>query len=335
MDKDYLVEVYPVIKGSVQFFMDFLVEHPNGKWLVTNPSTSPENFPASPGNVRYFDEVTAGYRPGTTICAGSSIDMQILTDLFGYYTEAAAILGTDHDFAAKVKSAGSRLVPPQIGNDGSLQEWTDDWDQLEKEHRHFSHMYGLYPGNIISHAKTPGLIDASKEVLEQRGDQGTGFSRSWKMALWARLYDGERANKIFKGYIKEQAYNQLFAKCFTPLQVDGTLGVTAAITEMLMQSHEGVIHLLPALPESWKDGAFIGVCTRGAFELKMSWRNSEITELELLSRAGEKCRLKNIQNPEIREGRKKVEFITCDDGTIEFETKPGVNYIIKAVDAKI
>ncbi|HUS86429.1 MAG TPA: glycoside hydrolase family 95 protein [Bacteroidales bacterium] len=334
MDKDYLAEVYPVIKGSVQFFMDFLVEHPNGKWLVTNPSTSPENFPASPGNERYFDEVTSGYRPGTTICSGSSIDMQILTDLFGYYTEAAAILGTDHDFAAKVRNARSRLVPPQIGKDGSLQEWTDDWDQLEKEHRHFSHMYGLYPGNVISPARTPGLIDACKAVLEQRGDQGTGFSRGWKMALWARLYDGERANKIFRGYIKEQAYDQLFAKCFTPLQVDGTLGVTAAITEMLMQSYEGVIHLLPALPESWKDGAFIGVCARGAFELKMSWRNSTITELELFSGAGEKCRLKNIQKPEIRYGRKKVEFITCDDGTIEFDTRPGVNYIIKVVDAK-
>ena len=132
-------------------------------------------------------------------------------------------------------------------------------------------MYGLYPGNVISAKRTPELINASKAVLEQRGDGGTGFSRAWKMALWSRLYDGERAHKIFKGYIKEQAYTQLFAKCYTPLQVDGTFGVTAGITEMLMQSHEGVIDLLPALPKNWPTGHFDGVCARGAFELKMLW----------------------------------------------------------------
>ena len=184
--------------------MDFLKPHPNGKWLVTNPSTSPENFPDGGGNKPYFDEVTAGFREGTTICAGSSIDMQILYDLFGYFIEASDVLGKDSDFIQKVKTARAQLVPPQIGKDGSLQEWADDWKSLEKNHRHFSHMYGLYPGKVLYEKRTPALIESYKKVLEERGDASTGFSRAWKMALWARLGDGNRSNKIYKGFIKEQ-----------------------------------------------------------------------------------------------------------------------------------
>ncbi|HQZ76325.1 MAG TPA: glycoside hydrolase N-terminal domain-containing protein, partial [Chitinophagaceae bacterium] len=201
-DKEFLKDAYPLLEGAVQFFMDFLVPHPNGKWLVTNPSTSPENFPDGGGNKPYFDEVTAGFREGTTICAGSSIDMQILYDLFGYYTEAAKVLEKNDVFIDSVKTAREKLVPPQIGKDGSLQEWADDWKSLEKNHRHFSHMYGLYPGKILYEKRTPALIESYKKVLEERGDASTGFSRAWKMALWARLADGNRANKIYKGYLK-------------------------------------------------------------------------------------------------------------------------------------
>ena len=185
----------------------------------------------------------------TTVCAGASIDMQILTDLFGYYVEASKILVLDTAFASKVAKARARLVPPQIGSNGSLQEWSDDLEQMEDKHRHFSHLYGLYPGNVISAKRTPQFVEPVKKVLEQRGDGGTGFSRAWKMSLWARLNDGNRANMIFKGYINDQCYPQLFAKCFTPLQVDGSLGVTAGITEMLVQSHEESIKILPAHPD--------------------------------------------------------------------------------------
>ncbi len=195
LDRDYLREVYPVIKGSVDFFMDFLVEHPNGKWLVTNPSNSPENPPKGPGYEYFYDEVTGNYY-FTTICYGSSMDMQILTDLFGYYAEASRVLGLDQAYAKKVLLTRARLAPPQIGKSGSLQEWSEDYEQLEKKHRHFSHMYGLFPGNVISAKHTPELVNGCKAVLEQRGDGGTGFSRAWKMALWARLYDGQRAHKI-------------------------------------------------------------------------------------------------------------------------------------------
>ena len=327
LDLDYLEEVYPVIKGAVDFFMDFLVEHPNGKWLVTNPSNSPENPPKGPGYKYFFDEV-AGFFYFTTICYGASMDMQILTDLFGYYVEACEILGCDQDYAKKVLAARARLVPPQIGKDGCLQEWTEDYEQLEDKHRHFSHMYGLYPGNVISAKRTPQWVDACKAVLEQRGDGGTGFSRAWKMSLWARLYDGQRAYKIFKGYIKEQAYPQLFAKCFTPLQVDGTFGVTAGITEMLMQSHEGVIDLLPALPSAWSEGCFVGFCARGAFELDMHWKDGRITRVEILSKKGQTCRINPKKKVKVTADGQRVICKTFKDGSIEFETQPGDRYIL-------
>jgi alpha-L-fucosidase 2 len=325
LDKNYLKDIYPVMKGSVEFFMDFLVEHPNGKWLVTNPSTSPENPPKGPGYRYFFDEVTSMYY-FTTICAGSAIDMEILTDLFGYYIEASKILGQDADFAAKVTKARARLVPPQIGSNGSLQEWTDDLGQMEDKHRHFSHLYGLYPGNVISAKRTPELVEPVKKVLEQRGDGGAGFSRAWKISLWARLYDGNRADKIFHGYIKDQCYPSLFAKCFTPLQVDGSLGVSAGVTEMLMQSHEGVIDLIPALPDEWNDGSFNGVCARGGFELKFNWKANKITFLEVLSKAGKECRIHAPGLNSITSNGKKVKFSKYPDGSIGFETKTGNIY---------
>ena len=328
-DSSYLREIYPVIKGSVDFFMDFLIPDPSMKYLVTNPSTSPENPPKAKGYKYFFDEVTGMYY-FTTICYGSSIDMQILKDLFGYYCEAAGLLKKDHDYAAKVEAASAKLVPPQTGKDGSLQEWTEDMDQLEKEHRHISHLYGLYPGNVISARRTPELTDACKKVLEQRGDEGSGFSRAWKMSLWARLYDGNRANSILKGYLKDQAYPQLFAKCYTPLQVDGSFGVTAGITEMLIQSHEGVIDLLPALPEEWDSGSFNGVCARGGFDISMKWKNGKIISVSVLSKAGGICTI-NPKTPVtvFYKGRKQ-DVKKLDDGSICFNTITNGRYDLVA-----
>ncbi|MBL0055344.1 MAG: glycoside hydrolase family 95 protein [Chitinophagaceae bacterium] len=329
MDKDYLKEAFPVIEGSVTFFLDFLVPHPNGKWLVTNPSTSPENFPDGGGNKPYFDEVTAGFREGTTICAGSSIDMQILYDLFGYYLEAARIMGKEDAFVQQVRSAREKLVPPQIGRDGSLQEWADDWRSLEKNHRHFSHMYGLYPGKVLYEKRTPALIEAYKKVLEERGDASTGFSRAWKMALWARLEDGNRANKIYKGYLKDQCCNSFFALCGRALQVDGSFGVSAAVTEMLMQSQEGVIKLLPALPDEWNEGSFKGVCARGAFELDFAWKNKEVTRLSILSKAGQECRLVHRPGMRISSNGKKISYTIQPNGIISFGTVKNAVYRVE------
>jgi alpha-L-fucosidase 2 len=328
-DEAFLKEVYPLIEGSVQFFMDFLVLHPNGKWLVTNPSTSPENFPDGGGNKPYFDEVTAGFREGTTICAGSSIDMQILYDLFGYFTEASAILGKNTPFVGEVKTAREKLVPPQIGSDGSLQEWADDWKSLEKNHRHFSHMYGLYPGKVLYEKRTPALIEAYKKVLEERGDGSTGFSRAWKMALWARLGDGNRANKIYKGYLKDQCCNSLFALCGRALQVDGSFGATAAITEMLVQSQDGVIKLLPALPDEWGEGKYSGVCVRGAFELDYAWKDKQVTQLKILSKAGVTCRIESRPKLKISSNGQKVKFKSLPNGQVEFDTVKGGVYVVE------
>ena len=328
-DNKFLKETYPLMEGSVKFFMDFLVPHPNGKWLVTNPSTSPENFPDGGGNKPYFDEVTAGFREGTTICAGSSIDMQILYDLFGYYIEASKILDKENSFIQQVSIAREKLVPPKIGKDGALQEWADDWKSLEKNHRHFSHMYGLYPGKVLYEKRTPALIDAYKKVLEERGDASTGFSRAWKMALWARLGDGNRSNKIYKGYLKEQSCSSLFALCGKSLQVDGSLGVSAAVTEMLMQSHDGYIKLLPALPDEWSKGECVGFCARGAFQLEFSWKNKMITQLKILSKAGELCKIEYKPNMKISSNGKHVTFKKLSDNQIEFKTIPGAIYIIE------
>lgn len=325
-DISYVKEFYPILKGSVDFFMHFLVKHPNGKWLVTNPSTSPENFPGSAKNGPYFDEVTGSMVPGTTICAGSSIDMQILSDLFNNYQQASKLLGVDDAYAKQVDAARKKLVPPQIGKDGSLQEWAEDWPQLEKNHRHFSHMYGLYPGNVLSVKRTPQFVEAIKAVLNQRGDEGAGFSRAWKMSLWARLYDGDRAYKIFKGYLKDQCFLQLFAKCFKPLQVDGSLGVTAGITEMLLQSHEGVINFLQALPKEWSKGNFEGVCARGGFELSFQWDNYKLTHATILSKAGEICKLNLSSNVKVTSNGKEVKIQVQSDGSISFPTQKGESY---------
>jgi alpha-L-fucosidase 2 len=326
-DEAFLDEVYPIIKGSVDFFMDFLIPHPNGKWLVTSPSNSPENPPKGPGYEYFFDEVT-GFYYFTTIVYGSSIDSQILNDLFKYYVEAATILDKDQAYAAEVEQTRQRLVPPRVGKDGTLQEWAEDYAQLEDKHRHFSHLYGLYPGNVLSVKRTPELVEPMTKVLEQRGDGACGWSRAWKMAARSRLYDGERALSIYKGFLKEQLFLSLLAKCGEPLNIDGSLGQTAAITEMLVQSHEGVIDLLPALPGEWAAGRFDGVRVRGGFELDMAWKDKKITSVEITSLAGKPCRINAGRGYNVTRDGQKISINTHEDGSMEFDTIEGGTYLL-------
>ncbi len=332
MDTTYLRNIYPVIKGSVQFFMDFLVMHPNGKWLVTNPSSSPENFPLRDGNGPYFDEVTGSMLPGTTICAGSSIDMQILYDLFTFYSSAAKKLGTDAAFAEAAMRTRDKLVPPQIGKDGLLQEWADDWGQLENKHRHLSPLYGLYPGNELWVKSTPALTDAYKNVLEERGDAANGFSRAWKMCLWARLGDGDRSYSIFKGYLKDQCYPQLFAKGGSALQVDATFGVAAGINEMLLQSQKGFIDVLPALPNEWADGEINGIMARGGFQVNLKWKNGRVSQMQILSKSGKLCRLKinGATKINVVENGLSIDIKYDVDGVAQFNTNKNGIYTITA-----
>ena len=324
-DKAFLKEHYPELKGSAQFFLDFLVTDPARGWLVTNPSTSPENSPGSPGNVNFFDETTASDSkgdPGTKLCVGSTIDMQILRDLFQETAWAAEVLGLDAEFREKVLKARARLAPMQLGKDGALQEWLEDWPQQEKQHRHISPLYGLQPGHVLSPVRTPELVGPAKKILEQRGDGGAGWSRAWKMGCWARLGDGDRAARIFNGYLKDQCFPSLFAKCGTALQVDGSLGVGHAISEMLVQSQDGPIELLPALPRAWAEkGRFSGVVARGAFELDFSWRNSRVESATIVSNAGETCRIKCAGSLRVTRDGRPVAARKNADGTWSFGTE--------------
>ena len=259
---------------------------------------------------------------------GASIDMQILNDLFKYYVEATAILEKDQAYAARIEKTRQRLVPPRVGKDGTLQEWVEDYGQMEDKHRHFSHLYGLYPGNVLSVKNTPEFVEPITKVLEQRGDGACGWSRAWKMALRSRLYDGERALSIYKGLLKEQSYISLFAKCGEPLNIDGSLGQTAAITEMLVQSHEGVIDLLPAVPGEWRTGQFDGVRVRGGFELNMAWENKKITSVEIESKAGKPCRIDAGSSYKVTQDGKEIAIKTHEDGSIEFDTVKEGMYLL-------
>jgi alpha-L-fucosidase 2 len=331
-DRTFLEEYYPIMKGCVAFFLDFLVQHPRYGWLVTNPSTSPENFPGRPGNDLFFDEVTAWMSPGTTICAGSTIDMQILRDLFGYVARAAEILDIDKDFRKRVLDTREKLAPMQIGQKGNLQEWLEDWDEKEKSHRHISHLYGLYPGNQISARRTPEYVEACKTVLEQRGLVGNGWASAWKMGCWARLYDPEKAMDNFDYYIHNYCYNSLFSICQRALQVDGTFGVSAAVAEMLLQSHENELFLLPALPESWHTGDVKGLRARGGFEVDMKWEKGRLVSAKIQPSLTTPCRIRTDDPVDVYSDGQRVDVRTLEEGLFAFDAEKDRLYEVRAME---
>ena len=294
-DKQYLGEkAYPLMKGAAEFMLQWLQEDPESGYLVTNPSSSPEN------NFKYIDR--DGNEQVGVIAKATTMDMSLIRDLFVNSIRASEILETDASFRDELKTALARLYPPHIGSKGQLQEWHKDFEDVDPEHRHVSHLLGLHPGKEVLPRINPDYAKACKRTLELRGDGGTGWAMAWKINFWARLEDGDHAYKMLKNGLRHVdatevsmkgggTYSNMF-DAHPPFQIDGNFGGTAGITEMLLQSHSDEIFVLPALPGNWSSGSVKGLRARGGFILDFDWENGALKNIAVLSTLGGNCRLR-------------------------------------------
>jgi alpha-L-fucosidase 2 len=286
-DEDFLQEKgYPLMKGAAQFCLEWMIDDANGK-LITSPSTSPENKYITP----------EGYHGATLY--GAAADLAMIRELFTHTISSSEILDIDAEFRGQLKDALTKLHPYQVGEKGNLQEWYYDWEDAEPQHRHQTHLFGLYPGHHISPSLTPELADACRRTLEIKGDESTGWSKGWRINLWARLLDGNHAYKMYRTLLKYVppdkketnyqrgggTYPNLF-DAHPPFQIDGNFGGAAAVVEMLMQSSEKEIRLLPAIPDAWSEGKVEGICARGGFEISMEWKDKKPITVTVLSKTG-------------------------------------------------